>query len=322
MIAEPVRRERDFPRAAYAPGERLQSLQVVRALAIMLVVLHHSVGWARFGGFGVDLFFVVSGFVIASTRPRSVGDFLTRRFLRIYPLYWLMSLPLLLMVSLEPGRVATSVTLWAFWGSTVSHPYLLVAWTLCFEVLFYCAAAIALWNWRVPLLVYGAAGMLAIVTDNQVAGFVGNPLILEFLAGMVLTRIVPIGRLGAIAMILALGVLCWVPHSQIADFRAFDPQLGALRLFAWGIPAMLMVYAALTAERMLTRFEPLTSLGDASYSIYLVFGPLTAIIAPFSAVAAITVSLLAGLAVHRTIEKPLLAALRRPGPLATPTVSQ
>ena len=307
----------DFPPAAYAAGERMQSLQAIRALAIMLVVLHHSVGWARFGGFGVDLFFVVSGFVIASMQPRGAGEFLARRFLRIYPIYWLLSLPFLLTATLEAGRLATSITLWPFWGASVSHPYLLVAWTLCFEVMFYCAAAFARWNWRVPVLLYVSASIFGLVTDNEVAGFVGNPLILEFLAGAALTRVPPCWRRGAIAVVLALAILSVVPHAQIAGWRAFDPQFGAMRLFAWGIPAMLMVYGALSAERFLARFKPLSKLGDASYSIYLVFGPLTTLIAPVSAAAAFAGSLLAGLAVHRTIERPLLDLLRRKEPVAT-----
>lgn len=86
------------------PGVRLQSLDIVRGFAALAVVLYHySVMLPHFapgaqpipfafsrGGYGVHLFFVVSGFVILMSLERSTArQFLVSRFTRLYPVYWL-----------------------------------------------------------------------------------------------------------------------------------------------------------------------------------------------------------------------------------------
>jgi exopolysaccharide production protein ExoZ len=286
---------------------RLQSLQALRAFAVCLVIAHHCFGWASWGAFGVDVFFVVSGFVIASSRRRSIGEFLFRRFWRIYPIYWLVSLPLIPAAAWDIPRLAASLTLWPLWGSGFSYPVLLVAWTLCFEVLFYTAAAVAMINWRWPVIAYAGAALLALTTDNRIAGFVGNPMILEFLCGVVLTRVSIDRRRGAAALFIVACIMIIVPHSRIAPVDATAGFNSAGRVVLWGIPAALLVFGALSFECHLARAKVLTRLGDASYSIYLVFAPLCAWLAPTNAPLAFCLSIVAGMVVHWTIEKPLLA---------------
>jgi exopolysaccharide production protein ExoZ len=279
-----------------AYGQRLASLQVVRALAVCLVVLNHVFKWAYIGAFGVDLFFVLSGFVIASTTPTTAREFLTRRFLRIYPIYWLMTLPVLLFATFDVGRFMSSLTLWPFWGEPHgSQPYLGAAWTLCYEVLFYCSFAVGRVNWRIPVIGLMAVQVLWLLTGHPIAAYLGSPIILEFLAGVALTRVRPSKNAGSLCAIVAVVLLILVPHGN--------------RLFMWTLPAALLVYAAITAETRLRKLSPAVKLGDASYSIYLAFGPLTASIAPIAPAAAFCVSLLGGLAVHRWVEKPMLRSM-------------
>ena len=82
-------------------NDKLISLQYLRGLAATLVVFHHALAtdltiahgaWGKVGSWGVDIFFVISGFIIwrsAQGRPFSARGFLFRRVVRIFPLWWL-----------------------------------------------------------------------------------------------------------------------------------------------------------------------------------------------------------------------------------------
>ena len=240
-------------------------------------------------------------------RKRSPGAFLFRRFWRIFPLYWILSFPFLLGEGLNSSRIAASLTLWPFWGNGFSYPYLLVAWTLCFEIVFYVAAAIALKIGKWMLFAYGFAAVIALLTKNELAGFIGNPMILEFLCGAAITRLSSNIRAIMLSLVLASLILLLAPNEQIGQLSAVAGFNSAGRVLMWGIPAILVVYAAVGSEKLLQRAKPLVTLGDASYSTYLIFGPLTATIAPVNPSAAFVLSLFAGLIVHKCLEKPLLA---------------
>ena len=115
---------------------KLRSIQVMRALAATLVLLHHVFDFPL-GAAGVDLFFVISGFIIASVAPgKDPVEFLVKRGVRIYPLYWLCQAPFLFRAwqdsKLSAKTVWTSLSLISVGG--VSRPALGVGWTLIFEV--------------------------------------------------------------------------------------------------------------------------------------------------------------------------------------------
>ncbi|MGA3159050.1 MAG: acyltransferase [Steroidobacteraceae bacterium] len=142
------------------PSDRLNGLDHLRAFAISYVFIFHYAGqfksptWlapiAKFGWSGVDLFFVLSGYLIggqllgriASGQGLSIRDFYLQRFLRIIPVFWLvLALYFLLPATIEHGRLPS---LWRFLTftqnfaldnsvySAFSH-----AWSLCVEEHFY-----------------------------------------------------------------------------------------------------------------------------------------------------------------------------------------
>ena len=77
---------------------RLRSIQVLRGIAAMAVVAHHAFDGPRLGAAGVDLFFVISGFIMATcTGARSPGQFLADRAWRIYPLWLIAVAPWIVM---------------------------------------------------------------------------------------------------------------------------------------------------------------------------------------------------------------------------------
>src|ERR1700687_1501828 len=103
---------------------KLLTLQVARGAAANLVLAHHlfiveakySVGsvlpsFTFYGIAGVDVFFVLSGFIMVAVAGRSVGplQFLWRRACRIYPTYWLISLAVLAVTLMAPAMVNSSI---------------------------------------------------------------------------------------------------------------------------------------------------------------------------------------------------------------------
>lgn len=160
----------------------LASIQVARGIAALAVVAYHASltqvkyfsgvdvlpTFFSFGQFGVDLFFVISGFVMVLTTSakhcalRESGKFLWNRFFRIYPTYWVYYLALVPVFLLLPGFVNSSeggkvdllTSFFLLPSSTL--PLLLVAWTLTLEVWFYLVFAIilmlrsAFFPWRLP----------------------------------------------------------------------------------------------------------------------------------------------------------------------------
>ena len=81
---------------------RLESVQALRGVAVLFVVLSH-VGFINFGAFGVDLFFCISGFIMMYITQKSTDNFFYKRVIRIIPLYWAMTISTFILVSFKPS---------------------------------------------------------------------------------------------------------------------------------------------------------------------------------------------------------------------------
>ena len=343
-------------------GERFHGVQALRFAAATAVVVTHAVDLAgtrleletalaggtleNFGAVGVDVFFVISGFIIATTTRgqagvEAAGAFLWRRFRRVAPIYWLLSLPILIGMArggtLSPDVATATFLFWPFSGLEMTFPALGPGWTLCFEMLFYAGFGLAIAGGRRVAwgLVGTYAAMLAagLVVAAPVLRFWGSPIILEFLLGVGIGwvwRFAPRG-LGLWAVGLALvgfGLSLVFGYGGIDDVRALnDPWNGLRRVLIWGLPSALLVFGVVRMERTdrapgrLARAAAFR--GDASYSIYLVhvlviraLGRMfeSGMVAlPGDAVVGLTVlaSLAAGAIVHVWIERPLLKILPR-----------
>ena len=283
----------------------LPGVQVLRALAALMVVLHHAelnvllgfgfAGPPRFlvGSAGVDVFFVISGFIMLVSSRRlfaargASATFLLRRLIRIVPLYWAVTSVYVVGYLLAPGAlgrpvsVGTALASYLFWPHVgpdgTTHPVLVVGWTLNDEMFFYAlfAAAVALPRGRAVLLVTGA--LLATVALGASVGsslpalaFWGEPIVLEFAAGIALG--LAYERRAFVPRPLAILGVC-------AALAAFVGQVGQPipdswpRLVAYGLPALFLVGGVALArpQDAASRLpSPLVFLGDASYSLYLV----------------------------------------------------
>ncbi len=215
------------PAAVHGPRKVFASLQAGRALAALVVVLFHlglivadakyfDVPWVatpfRWGDAGVEFFFVLSGFIIASahagdiSRPSRLIPYLQRRMIRIYPPYWIifaivsvMALPLAATRATLPNDLGTLAEAWfllpqdpAEVGGTGS-PVIIVAWTLRYEILFYLFFALLILDLRLGLLA-AVAYAIAFATLRHQPGtgfplpFLLNPCVWLFGMGIAVAR--------------------------------------------------------------------------------------------------------------------------------------
>lgn len=280
---------------------RIVGIQYLRGLAAMAVALFHTsvnmpaLAWPsvldrEFGDAGVDVFFVISGFVmfyVSQDAALSPKAFLLRRMIRIVPAYWAMNILAVAAAFFFAIGKANEIELFHVARSMLFIPHVNPAsgnnvpllkpgYTLNYEVYFYFVVSLSLLvrghRRRLALLCsYAlAATLLFIVTDPQapVLRIYENPIILEFVAGACLGCLFIEGRLARLdprvgVVMLALGCI-GLPlfHVKNSEFQAL-----------WhGVPATLIVCGALVVEATgrLPRSRALKWLGDCSYSFYLV----------------------------------------------------
>jgi exopolysaccharide production protein ExoZ len=333
------------------------SIQALRAVAALLVVLLHAfetwgervdptapgVRWEN-GAAGVDIFFIISGFVMVISsrrlagRPGAALTFLRHRVARIVPLYWLLTTVKILAVVVL-GDVVLRTTLdfnfvagsYLFLPVTDSaghfRPVLPVGWTLTYEFLFYLlfAAALAI---RVDVLrvVIPGLGLIAVAalarTETWPAWTIlFDTIVVEFVFGVALAKWTLQGfrlppAMAGIFVLAGFGLILTLP--MVSENT---------RVLSWGIPAFAIVAGAVSLEPLVAPALPrwLLTLGDASYSTYLSHGfvlpvlglAFSGIVSPGRWTEGLTVILclvfgaLVGWGVFILIESPMLRALRR-----------
>lgn len=302
------------------------------------------------GAAGVDLFFVISGFVMvygsisAYGQPGAPQDFFTRRLIRIVPLYWiattilvahvLLNYPNLAAANQSVGNIIASY-LFVPWPQPNGQmtPIVGQGWTLDYEMFFYVLFAVSLL--ARPLI--GVLGLaLALILFVLVGPylplppsllFFANPLLYEFVFGMAIAvayHLRPRAPTAVPYCLLAIGIVSFAGATLLISE-------GALRALFWGGPAALIVAGAVYSENT---FHPgplgrwlgrvLGILGDASYALYLLHGFVHAVprllfpglIDPsrfpwLYIVFLVTLSVTISCIFHTTVERPITRWLRR-----------
>ena len=340
-------------------NRKLDSLQVLRGFAATAVVFFHAFrsvqGWpvaakpsswiephpalVAPGAFGVDVFFVLSGFLMMYIAgpyfrgEQSPGRFLAQRLLRIWPLYALASAALLALellhhntFDLHPLRLLGFVFVPSLNAGGQIQPILGVGWTLNYEMFFYAAFALVLRSGpRLALAKLAVLLMGAVLAGHLLAGpvvgpFLANTQIFEFLFGATVGDLVRQGRFQA------RKPMPWLAAGALGlTALPFEPASAPSGLVA-GLPALLLLIGFLGLEG--TRWPALLRLiGNASYSIYLThtmlanraalqllnhmpapLKPLGVLIAGSIATA---IGVAGGVACYLLLEKPILALSRR-----------
>ena len=351
-----------------SPSRNYQSLQACRGVAALLVVLYHLgiavaapqyfgiAGFAyplSFGHIGVDFFFVLSGFIITYvhwqdiSRPDALPRYLQRRFVRIYPIYWIIFLAVLLLALVMPATRAAVPHELGFilkglglipedWRRHASPPVIVVSWSLEYEVVFYLVFALAIvnrWLLAIPLALLAYAYISCAGGCEFPRSFFTNAIALLFVMGAMvavcerrgLAVRSPLALAGAGTFIfLSLGVA----EVLAPSFRSTVSEHIALGLASCLTIAGLLSWEKAQAHKV--SLGALVLLGDASYVLYLLHYPLIIVLCklavrvlprtvPGAAIAYVLILLLcvlAAVAVHLWIEKPLLWRLGRRRPQA------
>lgn len=294
----------------------LNSLQILRAVAAWMVVYHHymqrlydfhystEVGhfFSAVGPFGVDIFFVISGFIMFYTlrnRDYTPREFVLRRVFRIVPVYWFMTLA---RVTVAPfaASYGPSHFDWDFSSLALSllfiphqnpsgigiFPLLTVGWTLNYEMFFYVWLSLMLLLFPRAWFVVCTISMLALPLfwnrDWPYASIVGSGRLYEFVFGMFVGSLYLKLRTFVQWKGLPVGVALALTGIGIywANSRGWSMVNLANTPFFWRLgnmtphlSAVAIVGAALAFEKHVSRLRALRllrKLGDMSYSTYLV----------------------------------------------------
>lgn len=336
---------------------------MLRGLAALMVVVHHvlensngaagrfSPDWLTLAGAaGVDVFFVISGLIMFHTSfgadgwSRHPGNFLWRRFARIYPLYWLCCLCMIALglAGFMRGHERTVQGILAGLALVPNaEPILGVAWTLVYEIWFYLVFAALLAARRAELAVIGTVVVIAAFHFGAAAfpkgvlrSFFLDPIPFEFCLGVCVgwgfrasAGLRALIHLASPRFILAAISLAAIALAAMVFPRSGTAGLdGWLRVVGWGLPAFMLVVASLDAgSPWTTAGRSLLVLGNASYSLYLthsfvmiVYAAALKRVVVLSAlpqaplVVAVTLASIAvGFLVHVLVEKPLVLTMRR-----------
>jgi exopolysaccharide production protein ExoZ len=277
----------------------LQTLQAGRALAAISVAAFHlsiTMGVARYGGVpvfaeftkhgsrGVDFFFVLSGFIILFAhvrdigKPRAWGEYIYRRFVRLYPIYWLYTAGVVVLLALGFGTQADLPDNFRDWLSSVTlirfsdgSPPLPVAWTLFHEVAFYAAFSTLILSRRLGITVLALAACACIALYHYPLPEERTPFNvytaaynLYFLLGMGAYWLFRRGGRGVVEF--ALGAVIFVAALMTMGL----PYKLSPLLLAFGLA--LLVAGATKLEHAGSIKVPrfLAFIGNASYTLYLV----------------------------------------------------
>lgn len=299
----PFGREKRPGRSLVTRPTPLPLIQVLRALAAVMVAAGHAqfevAGLAARTGLaftpaawlpwpaGVDVFFVISGFIIVHAaaplhgRADARWTFLAHRIARVVPLYWLATTFVLALAWARPGLLGTGAegpgylaASYLFWpmarADGAVQPLYSLGWTLNYEMAFYVLFALVLPLGR-RAAVLGVLALLAgLVVIGRVLGplpvapaFWSDPIVLEFAcgAGLALARQEGLRLPGPARLALAVAGLA------LLSLAGEAPALP--RCLAWGGPAAFLVAAAALgpAGEAGRWINPAIALGDASYAL-------------------------------------------------------
>lgn len=271
---------------------RFPSIQVLRGIASIFIILEH-IRFLNCGAFAVDIFFCISGFTIMLSSHENTEHFLQKRFIRILPLYDLMTLGTYLLLLIFPTMFSQTKPNFIHFmksllfipfdiGDGVLQPIVRIGWTINCELFFYILFYISL---RISHKYRGlicSTLLLLLVATGQITRcsfipfrFYSQPVMLEFILGILSYSIAyeiykkdSLHKLPKTVSYVA--TLLPVPiFSLLLLTKASVNVLGLRRVFIWGIPAMLIVLCFFVAGLFLKMPKPLVFLGNISFSTYL-----------------------------------------------------
>ncbi|MGR7267477.1 acyltransferase family protein [Klebsiella aerogenes] len=276
----------------------MASIQILRFIAAALVVIHHLSfklntpsypgHFLQLGASGVDMFFIISGFImmLISTRENEPVNFIKKRVKRIYPMYWLYTSLAIFILLIAPelikpseGKdgitVLGSLTLIPFYNQEFA---LKVGWSLTYEMFFYLIFATSLFLKRniaiTSSLIIIAFYTTSLFTNFFLIDYLGRSIALEFILGIIAYKLYINQKLKnnfILISILSLASFVFLIFTEINN-STLDPAAPDRRFAMWGIPMFFIFVWFISLEESIKSFKihkALSTLGDASFSIYL-----------------------------------------------------
>jgi peptidoglycan/LPS O-acetylase OafA/YrhL len=272
---------------------KYDSIQLMRGIAALSVVFVHIYMFNN-GEFGVDLFFVISGFIMMYITEKNAENFLQKRAIRIIPLYWIAILFVSTIIAVAPNVFRTQefrlelfiksllFIPYYFTGRSgqVSHSLLQVGWTLIYEVFFYLIFFISMKiNHKYRHLISTAFLSIFFIigftshSENEFIRYYCKPILLEFALGMFAFKLLNqtnvksliIGKRTTVLLwIFALLILvCLFAEKYISFFYDTD------RFISYGLPVFIFFLIVFTIMKNIKIPRFFVVLGDISYSLYI-----------------------------------------------------
>lgn len=269
----------------------INNIQLLRALAVLMVVLYHSSGTLntydfdfidntgidRWGAYGVDVFFIISGYIMAMIdhkKNKTPWQFAKDRIKRIVPLYWILTLSIVFLQLIIPNAFNTLTLslnhvvlsmLFISGYANYEYPSLYVGWSLELEMLFYAIFSVCLFINKRSVRLAAICSLICILSISSAM----KPVAIEFALGIVLYYATIIIRKKLIARWTFLPVSIIV-YIFIASAVSVNYESSSLSRFIFvGIASMALVFIAVICDDLKNK-NIFTYIGDASYSIYLV----------------------------------------------------
>ncbi|MGA4539848.1 acyltransferase family protein [Uniformispora flossi] len=350
----PAADSRAVPKPRLPGRDRVWVLDGLRLGAALMVVAYHymAIGgkWehgaksvfptvslpSAYGWMGVELFFMISGFVICmSCWGKSLGDFFVSRVIRIYPAYWFAIALTTAVVIAFPGgvmrrnwdEILTNLTM--LQGPLNARDVDAVYWTLGSELHFYLMFAVVVWRGVTyrkvvlfALLWAMASATFAKFDDSPVKQFIMPEYSWYFIAGMMFYLMY---RFRPNLLLLGIVAACYVVSQRFALNTLEDVRENVgLNVPQWPVPVILAVFFAVFLLIATHRLSWITwgwlpALGALTYPLYLLHEYIGwEIIAKFQGrvnAGVLVGALVAGMLilswlVNRLIEKPMSGWLR------------
>lgn len=283
---------------------KLSNIQTLRGIAALLVVFTHLPAmeikhggdailpaFMRFGISGVDLFFVISGFIMVYVTShetpsiRGTLKFWFARLTRIFPIYWLIALAVLAAWMVRPGIITfdpaqTSIIKSLLLLPDQTLPMLKVAWTLIHELYFYLVFGFILLLPRKYLIPALSLWIAFVLLGNRMGwggispetALIFHPLTAEFFMGAITAWLFTRTNGAAGGPVLLIGLVLFFIglYYLITSFAPTAFPSNWERVMYFGMPGAFMVYGLAGLERQgLTLPRASSTFGDWSYSLYL-----------------------------------------------------
>lgn len=292
----------------------INSIQFLRGFAALLVVIHHTGGYVKryfeptvlfedkfsIGFAGVDLFFVISGFIIHFTskkyidNPTKLKEYLQKRFTRVYPIYWIITTILFLSSWLIVQILNKNIFSIGYPNTFIAYiqTYLLfplhfainpVTWTLSYELFFYLCFALIIISkrlWIIPVIILAISFYNIFINIPEIVevelnyyNFVFSGYNFEFMLGFLIFQFyekIKISNTISIILIMIAVIIIALFGYSIGDYDSYK------RVLTFGIPSGLILLSLLNLEQNKAISFPKFTLilGDASYTLYLIHFPI------------------------------------------------